>query len=421
MPNSLTAFTDWVAMEALRVLKNKLSIAEIFDTSYIPEFKQDFAIGQSMRIPLPQRYVVTSGTGYQPQPIDNQTTTATIDMIKGVHFAWNSFEQATTLQRGDERMRKDFVEAPMTQIAQEIESRAGIFATNNTNNIVGTLGVNPTSMTVYNQARARLVENGCPPGENDQRMIISPGMQVSIGTALSTVFNPQGVIGDVFNDGVLGRGAGFGRWYESMSVRRTTADTWASTVEVTTGGTGGSTLTVTCTTGDTFTPPTVFSIEGVYNVNPTTRESTGVLKQFVITQTTVGAGGSATITFSPAIVGPGATPTEGQYQNVSALPATGADLTMYPGTAAPSSATSGVNGLAINKQAFALVGVQLPIPASGPNMITAQKRDPKTGLSVSFIRWYDGDTLTWKTRYDVAFGFGALYPDNCAVRVLSLT
>lgn len=414
------AFTDWLAMDALRVLKNKLSIAGMFNMDYVPAFTKEFAVGETIRIPLPQRWTTTTGLAYQEQAINTQYTTATIDQVKGVHFQWDSFNEALKLQRGDSRIKRDFVEAPMASIAQTIDTLAAQWATYNTNNIVGALGVNPIAMSTYNSARARLVQNACPPGAQNQEMIISPDMQVSIGSALATVFNPQQTVSDVFDDGVLGKGAGFGKWRESVSTITTTADTWAAAVTINAAGQSGNILTVACTTGDTFTRGTVFNIAGVYNVNPQTRQSTGTLKQFVLTQNTVGAGSVATLTFNQPIVGPGVTPTDAQYQNVDSLPANGAALTMFPGTTLPNGKV-GMNGLAINRAAFALVGVKLAAPETGGGIVSKQAIDPQTGLNVRFVRAWDNIQSRWTNRYDVAFGFGNLYPDNAAVRVLGLS
>jgi hypothetical protein len=101
---------------------------------------------------------------------------------------------------------------------------------------------------------------------------------------------------------------------------------------------------------------------------------------------------------------------------VDALPAIGATLTLYPGTTSPNG-KAGINGLALNRDAFALVGVKLEIPKACE--MSSQARDPKTGISVAFVRMFDPIERKMVNRFDVLLGFGNLYPDNCAVRVLS--
>jgi len=397
-------------MESLRILSNQLVVAETFNTDYNKEFTKQFAVGESVRVKNPQRFTIREGLGYTPQALDRNYTTVACDQIFGIDFEWDSAEEALKLERGQEMIRKEYIEPAMCQLAQEIDSRAASWAYYNTNNIVGILGTNPTNTDIAQSARQRLMENACPPG--DLRMIVSPGTESGIVNGSTTIFNPTSEISRQYKEGSMGRARGFD-WYSSMSLYNHTSGTWAGTVEVTTGGTGGSSQILTATTNDTFKRGDVFTIAGVNNVNPKTRRSTGSLKQFVITQDVISAASAATINFLPAIVGPGS-----QYQNVDALPATGADLTLMPGTTSPNAKT-GVQGLAIHKDAFALVGVKLELPTAVE--LKSQARDPKTGLSIRFIRQFDAIQSKMVNRFDVLLGFGNLYPDNCAVRIMSST
>ena len=402
---------DWVTKESLRILKNSLAVARTFNTDYGKDYKQAFAVGETIRVKLPQRFTIRDGLGYNAQAINRIYTTVACDQVFGVDFEMDSVEKALKAERGQDAIRAEYILPAMNQISQEVDSRATLFAYQNTPNIVGVLGTNPTAMSTYNEARAEMVRNACPAG--DKNMIISPGMQVSISTAVSTVFNPTGVISDTFRQGMLGTGAGFQKWFESMSLYSHTAGTWAGTVETDGAGQSGSSLLLTATTGDTFFKGDVFSIENVYNVNPVTRRSTGVLKRFVITQATVAAASAATINFYPPIYGPGS-----QYQNVNALPANDADLTLFPGTSSPNG-KAGINGLAIHRDAFALVAVPLEVPSAVEQSSIA--RDPETGIAIRYVKMFDPIQSRMVNRFDVLMGFGVLYAENCAVRVLSST
>lgn len=397
-------------MEGLRTLVNKLAVSQYFNTDYNKEFTKEFAVGETVRVKLPQRFNVTSGLGYQPQGINRLYTTVTCDQIFGIHFEWDSVEAALKLERGREAVKTELLDPAMEQLAQEIDSRAAAYALANTNNIVGALGTTPTSFDIYGQARARLIENACTPGEKG--MIVSPQMMRTIVSNNLTVFNPQNEIAKAFREGYYGHAQGF-EWDESMSLYTTTAGTWAGAVTLSAAPVSGATsLSLTCTTGDTFNAGDVISLAATNNANPVTRRSTGTLKQFVILQSTVGAASAATIQISPAIKGPG-----DQYQNVDVLPAGNAALTLYPGTTTPNG-KSGINGLALNRDAFALVGVKLEVPKACE--MSSQARDPKSGISVAFVRMFDPVERKMINRFDVLLGFGNLYPDNCAVRVLSL-
>lgn len=407
---NLFQVVDWITMESLRTLLNRLVIAEFFNTDYNKEFTREFAVGETVRVKLPQRFTIRDGIGYTPQPIARTYTTVSCDQIFGIDFEWDSVEAALKAERGMDAIRREYIVPAMEQIAQEIDSRAAQWAYYNTNNIVGTLGTNATTTAIAGAARQRLIENACPPGK--YRFIISPGHMTSIVDGGTTLFNDQNEISKAFKEGYYGRARQFD-WFESMSLYSHTAGTWgANLTEVDGASQSGNTLLLSGTTGDVFNKGDVFNIEGVYNVNPKTRRSTGVLKQFVITQAVTVAASAATINFIPAIIGPGS-----QYQNVSALPADNADLTLFPGTTTPSTGPkAGIQGLALAKDAFALVGVKLETPKAVE--LSSQTRDPKTGLSVRFVRMFDPQQSKMINRFDVLLGFGNLYADQCAVRVL---
>lgn len=398
-------------MEGLRILVNKLQVAQFFNTDYNKEFTKEFAVGDTVRVPLPQRFVVREGLGYSPQAINRINTTVTVDQIFGIDFEWDSAEQALKLERGKEAIKKNYLDPAMAQLAQEIDSRAALWAKNNANNIAGILGTNPTAFSSYtNAARQRFIELACPSGEKGA--IIPPGVNTSLVNAAIQYFNPSGDISKQYKEGSIGRQGGFD-WYESMSLYRHTAGNWQTPASVTVKGSGqsGDTLLVNATTGDTFKKGDTFSILDVNAVNPSTRRSTGSAKQFVVLEDVTAANSEATLSISPSIYGPGS-----QYQNVDALPVTTKVLTLFPGTTSPDGKT-GTVGLALHRDAFALVGVKLETPKAVE--LASQTRDPETGISVRFVRMFDPQQSKMINRFDVLIGFGNLYPDNCAVKLLS--
>jgi hypothetical protein len=93
----------------------------------------------------------------------------------------------------------------------------------------------------------------------------------------------------------------------------------------------------------------------------------------------------------------------------------GADLTLFPGTTSPNGKT-GTASLAIGRDAFALVGVRLANPKKAE--MASYARDPKSGLSISFIRDFDSVQRKWINRFDCIYGLGNFYNDRAAVRVL---
>jgi len=151
-------FTDWLGQEALRRLLNKLTVTEYFNTDNSKLFSDGVAKGASVRIPFPQRFIPTDGLGYQPQPLDMRETTVNCNRVKGVHFEVDSLEQALKMPRPQEYIRENIINPAMDALAQQIDSDAAQFAYQNTSNIVGVLGTNPSSFTTIGQVRERMIQ-----------------------------------------------------------------------------------------------------------------------------------------------------------------------------------------------------------------------------------------------------------------------
>lgn len=404
-------YTDFLAMDTLRILKNKLEVASFFNTDDQKEFGKAFPIGATVRKYFPWRAMSVDGLPYQPQSIQRRETTITIDQNIQVAWEYDSFELALKMERGEAALRKAYSEPAAAEIAQQIDSRAALWATNHCNNFVGVLGTNPTTFqATTGAARQTLIEMAAWKGGGKKGFIIPPKVNTSLVGSNLGLFHEGDEISRMFKDGYIGRQGGF-EWHESMSLYSHTAATWQGTVEVTSTQTGTdaiSTLTLTCTSGDTFNLGDKFSIAAVNAANPATRRITGSPKLITnLSPTQTVSGTSVTLTISPPLYGPGS-----PYQNVDALPLAGADLTLFPGTTSPNG-KSGVIGFAMTSDAFALAGVKLDGPESGGDTICSQMQDPQTGLAVRYLRQFDGRSSSWINRIDCALGFGDFYVDNC--------
>ena len=413
MPNTFE-YATWLAMECLDLLENKRAVSQFFNTDYSKDFKLKFPVGESINVPFPQQYTVRDGLTYTPQAINRRHATITFEEPFGIDFEWDSAEQALKAPRGREKVSKEILEPAMAQLAQEIDSRCAQYAYQNAASVVGILGTNPTSFDAASAAaRQKMVELACPP-TGEKAFIVPPAVNRALKNAAISYFNPVSDISKQFRTGIVGSGDGF-EWYESMSLYRHTAGTWAGAVTVTSTQTGTaaiSSLALTATTGDTFKKGDKFSIANVLPVNPATRRTFGTdAKTFTITADVTAAASAATITFSPPMYGPGS-----QYQNVDALPVASAALTLWPGTTSPSG-KAGTVGLALHRNGFALVGVELEEPKGSSVEMVSQKRDEDSGMAVRFIRQWDGKASKMINRFDVMIGLGTFYNDACAVAV----
>jgi hypothetical protein len=415
--NDQFVFADWVAMKSLDRLINKLVISENFTMRYNEEYNKDFAVGPTVRVKYPQRFKAVDGMVFGNQAISRRTTTVNVDQPFHVPFAMDSIDVSLYSERGREAVQEEYIEPAMDEMAQQIESRAALFAYQNTSNIVGILGTDPTDDTTLASARQRLVDFGAYAGA--KRAILSTGMATAIGNGLSTRFNPSSDVSKIYRQGALGELRTFD-CYESVSLYSHTAGTWAGAVTVNGAGqqgapgstTQGQALNINCTSGDTFKKGDVFKIASVNAANPQTRRivSSGA-RQFVVTQDFTATASTGTIQIKPAMYGPG-----DNYQNVDALPANAAALTLFPGTSSPNGKV-GMQGIASLKDAFALVGVKLP-ELKGSTEYSKTVQDPTTGLSICLSKFNNPETRVFGWRLDTNMGFGDLYGDYLSVRIL---
>src|SRR6185295_8272970 len=420
-PNSFD-YTGFLAREQLRKLTNKLVISEAFDTSYNKNFTKSFATGAVVRVPYPVQFLpgTQNDLGYEPQPIIDRATDVRINRMAKVHFGYDVLQRALESRHFEEALTEDIIDPAVNTMAQDIEDNCANWARIHTGTVVGVLGTNPTTFDqVFGASRQRLVNLGA--GTGKRMMILDTAIARPLVAASLPLFAPLGEIERAFKEGAIGRAQTFDT-YESPSLYSHTSGAWAGVVEVTSAptmpadaGTGITTILITHTSGDTFVVGDKTNFAASFEVNNATRRSTGRLRDFTILAHTLHTATTSSITISPPMYGPGS-----PYQNVSALPLAGADLALWPGTNASGVAATAKTGkisLALPKQAFALVGVKLSLPPSAGDFKSSQKRDPTSGLAVSFVQQFDAKTMEWVTRFDCPYGFGDFYNGNAiAVR-----
>jgi hypothetical protein len=419
MPSNSQEYADWLAMESVDLLVNTLSVSQFFNPDYSKEFNLKYPVGDTIRVPYPDRASIRNGLPYNPDGINRRHATVAFDEPFGTDFELDSVEERLRTPRGKSKFSKEILEPRMAQIAQEIDSRCAQYAYINAASLIGALGTNPSTYDATSGAARQIMQElACPPS-GERALIVPPSVMRAVKASNLSLNNPVSDISKQFRSGIVQHADGF-EWYESMSLYRHTAGTWAGAVTVTTTQTGTAainSLALTCTTNDTFKVGDKFSIANVLPVNPMTRRTFGTAaKTFTCLgngsgSDVTGASSAATITFSPAIYGPGSV-----HQNVDALPVAAAALTLWPGTTSPNG-KSGTVGLALHRDAFALVGVELDEPKSSSVELVSQKRDPDSGIAVRYIRQFDGRASKMINRFDVMIGYGTFYNDSCAIAV----
>lgn len=409
-------FVDWLSMECLRLLKNKKFITKGMNTDYASDYQKEYAVGETIRVPMPWRPIGGEGMAFDPEPIDRRHFTVTVDQVPHVHFEVGSVEEALKFTRGREKISREILKPAMDRVAQTWEMKGAQWAAINTPNYTGVLGTDPTTLGFAGTARARLLQMAGWDGARRTAAISPSVMQSIVQNATVTVpaFNPRDVIGKAFVEGYLGENGGW-EFAESMSLMQITTGTRAAGLTInTTAVSGATSLVLGCTSGDTFYAGEKLSVVGRYAVNPGSLQRANTV-DFQVSiagiagQVYTAAGATITLPITDSIEGPGS-----GYQNITVMPTAGDVVTPWQGTNTPNG-LSGTLSVFFNRDAFAFVPVRLKNPKGSSVEMASQATDPDTGMSVSIVHAFDPVSRQWVYRFDTLGGFGNFYNRNCAM------
>jgi hypothetical protein len=268
---------------------------------------------------------------------------------------------------------------------------------------VGTPGTPPATSLVLLQGQQKL--NEAAAGMSSRYLTVNPAANAGLVEGMKGLFNPVSTISKQFKSGLMAEGIlGYEEMGMSQSVRVHTTGTWQTSGNITVTSTlstqGQATLPISFTgTGSTWKRGDVFTIAGVFAVNPQTRETTGSLQQFVVTEDLT-ATTTGTLKISPAI-----------YTSVSALatvnsfPQAAAVVTMV-GTANSQSAQN----LIYHKDSISFATADLLLP-QGVDMASRQVHN---GISMRIVRQYDINNDRLPCRIDVLYGYSTIRPAMAA-------
>lgn len=389
-----------ISKESLVILENNLVMANRVNRKFENQFVK---IGNALTIRKPNRFAITSGAGLSIQDIAEPSVTITINQQKHVDFQFTSSDLTLTVEEFSER----YLKPAMASLANQIDyDTAQNFS--GVSNFVGTPGTTPaffsTSVQLVGQ---RLDENAAP--QDNRTLVLNPAAYWAIANGLSGSF----VMPTAKEALVKGYLATIGNMdvYMDQNVPSVTSYVHISTNALVSNApaaqSGSSISTVGFNTTDVFQIGEVVTFGGVYAINPQSRQSTGQLKNFVITATSQpGAGSTMTLQISPAMI------TSGPYQNVTNGTVSTASGKVSVITGTPSVSSTFVQNLAFTRDAFGLVMVPMEIPQG----VDFAARETYRNISMRVIRAYDINNDVFPTRIDVLYGT-ATYYDELACRL----
>ncbi len=398
MGNSLLTI-DMITRKSLEILENNLVISRNCNRQYDDSFAvQGAKIGSTLRIRLPDRALVTDGAALQVQDDNEQYTTLSVASQKHIGINFTSAELTMQLDDFAERVLKPRI----SQLASSIDADVAT-AYKSIYNSVGTPGTTPGTSLVLLQAQQKLNEFATP--MSPRYATVNPAANAGLVEGMKGLFNPTDTVSRQFKNGMMGTGVlGFDEINMSQSIGMHTTGAWGTTITST--GTlstqGQATLPISFTgSSKTWKQGDVFTIAGVYAVNPQTRQSTGSLQQFVVTADLT-ASSTGTLSISPAIY-----TADHALATVDSFPQATAVVTMLG-----SASTQYAQNLSYHKDAITLATADLLLP-QGVDMASRQTHN---GISMRIVRQYDINNDRMPCRVDVLYGYAAIRP-SMATRI----
>jgi hypothetical protein len=394
---------DMITLEALAVLENELTFTKQIRRNYDSYFANAGAkIGDILRVRKPIRNTVRVGQGYSPQALTETFVNVALDTQLGVDCEFSTADLTLKIDEFSDRILKPQI----AQLANQVDDR-GMQLAIQANMAIGTPGTSITTPLNYLTAGAKLKEAAAPMG--GWCMVINPAQEVAIVNGLVTYFNPQAEISRQYKKGLMGTAFGFD-WYMDQNVYTHTTGNYGASTPVMNGVTvDGYTSLVTdgWVAAATVKAGDVLQVASVRAVNPQNYRSTGRLQDHLVTADAT-ADGSGNMTIPVTVWGEAGQST-GAFQNISALPADGAAITMFgvgTGSLAGVSSVNTPQGIAFHPDFATLVSADLYMP-KGVDM-GSRKSDRQLGFSMRYIRDYDGVTDQLISRFDILFGWALL-------------
>lgn len=434
---------SYITNEALVVLENELVIANRVERQYSSEFAETGAkIGNTCNIRRPPRYKGTYGPPLNVEDTFEQSIPVVLNYQFHVDVQFTTQDLALSM----DMFKKRVLRPQIATVANRVDSDSAQFYYLNTAATLGTFGTAPNSLKLFTDARAILAAEACP-REGDKNAVLDPISMSSMVATVQGLFNPQAKISEFIDDAMIAKRFAGLDWWEDQNIPVFTTGAQGGTPILTTPIAGTAFLTsgwaqsgTVSTQGWTAATAVVavgdvIQFAGVFPVNPQNRLQYGkTLRQFVVlppggfatppvgaaapgltyAAATLAAGtfnaatglytssgtGTLTLTIGDCCI------SGGQFQNVTAAPASGAAITVNGGAGGANQVSP--QNLVFHKYAYALAFADLPLPR-GVEFAARAYDDEDVGMSIRCVSQYTINNDSEPTRADVLYGPASLY------------
>ncbi len=406
MAHTLATLSDGdLVRKALDFLHNKLKFVKTINRQYDSRFAVEGAKnGGSLLIRNPNEFAVTDGATMTTADITETWQTLTVATQK--HVALPNFTSLERTMKVSD-FEDNYLEPAMARLAAEVESTTLASVYKDIYNITGTVDTTPDNLLSVRLANARL-SKGLAPMDNRHFMTDSLAM-ANTTNSMNAYFHKATELERSFSEGYVGQAANLKWWENEMLPTHTNGTRDDTTPVTTTTGWANGDTTITTTgfdNADTLTAGDVFTVAGVWAVNPETKTRYDHLQQFVV-RTAKTLDSTDVIDVSPTIY------VSGAKQNLE-VTGTGSKALLNV-TGGGSGASSGVTtqSLAYHRDFCTFVTADLHMDESA-----TMSRANFDGISLRYWRSNDIINDKFPARIDVLFGSKVLRAGH-AVRVRS--
>lgn len=404
-----------IAKRALVRLENELGVIGMFHRAYEDEFTSKvngYKKGDTISIRRPVDYVIRDGAVMNTQESIEGKVDLTIDQQKGVDLSFTSKDMTLSIDDFDERFLKSATSTIVNAVALDCLQNFTPYVYN----YVGTPNTTVDSFDDFSRVTERLNYMAVP--MVDRMAIVNPTDKRGLTSNLTSLYI-QGDARKAYRDGTLGGIDGVDEVQMTQIMPAQDYGTATNATPLTDGNSQEVTydsvkntwkqelLTDGWVGSSTLKLGQVFTIDGVYMVNPRTKQSTGILQDFVVMEDVTAAASSANNTdfdISPPII------TSGPHQTVTYSGNFDGKAITLKGPASGTAQTYRQN-IAFSKGAFALAMVPMEMPQAVGDK---GSRQTYKGLSIRLIPVYDGTNDVEKWRLDVLYGRKTIDPRKAA-------
>lgn len=381
---------DQVTNHALMVLHQKLNFVGTINRQYDDSYKTSGAKGgDSIRIRLPNEYVVREGKTLNVQDTSQRSVTLQTATQRGVDMNFSMQELTQDINLFNE----NFIEPAMSVLAANIERDA----MNMYKDVYQEISELDAAITlVHVLSGAKKLTDSLAYGKRCLNM--NTRDNADLVAALSALFNDPAKVSENYREGmVANQFVGYSKVYENTLWPIHLTGTDDGTGDYLTDGavTEGQTTIVIDTGAGTWNQGDIFYFLGINSVHPETKDDTGERMKFVVT---ADASANATaLSISPAVRASGGS------QNVVSLPGTGIALEKQESDDTQDIGASADYNISMGYQenAFAFATADLEQP-EGVHFAARKVLD---GISLRIVRDYDINNDNMPTRIDILYGY----------------